>query len=173
MDTDMGLVQLTLSGVNLLKYDVTKPDGSIYDAKGKYNTRATASPIRLRSMPELKINVGASLMNGPHFARAFIRYVGDYDVDQSFDYASDFDGTNIAHNDPGVPLGFYDGKSVDSNVTVDLHYTYTAMENLELTVSVVNVADEDPPYAPHEQAYDAFSHSAMGRITTFGMNYKF
>jgi len=173
MDTDMGLVQLTLSGVNLLKYDVTKSDGSIYDAKGKYNTRATESPIRLRSMPELKINVGASLMNGPHFARAFIRYVGDYDVDQSFDYASDFDGTNIAHNDPGVPLGFYDGKSVDSNVTVDLHYTYTAMENLELTVSVVNVADEDPPYAPHEQAYDAFSHSAMGRITTFGMNYKF
>ena len=85
MDTDMGLVQLTLSGVNLLKYDVTKSDGSIYDAKGKYNTRALDSPIRLRSMPELKINVGASLMNGPHFARAFIRYVGDYDVDQSFD----------------------------------------------------------------------------------------
>ena len=173
MDTDMGLVQLTLTGVNLLKYDVAKADGSTYDAKGKYNSRASASPIRLRSMPELKINVGASLMNGPHFARAFVRYVGDYDVDETFAYATDFDGTNAAHNDYGTPLGFYDGKSVDSDVTIDLHYTYSALENLELTLSVVNATDEDPPYAPHEQAYDAFTHSAMGRITTFGMNYKF
>ena len=173
MDTELGLMQLSLSGVSLLKYDVANSDGTTYDAKGKYNTRATNSPIRLRSMPELKFNLGMSLMNGSHFTRAFVRYISDYDVDDSFEYFPDFNGTNPAHNDYGTPLGIYDAKSVDSDVTLDIHYTYSGFDNLELTLSVVNVTDEDPPFAPHEQAYDAFSHSAMGRITTAGINFKF
>jgi hypothetical protein len=35
-------------------------------------------------------------------------------------------------------------------ITVDLHYTYSVSDELDLSLSMVNVADEDPPKAPHE-----------------------
>jgi outer membrane receptor protein involved in Fe transport len=114
-------------------------------------------------MPELKMNFMASLMNGPHFMRAFVRYISDYDVPASFAYNSLFASS---------PLG-YDGKSIDDMITVDLHYTYSVTDELDLSLSVVNVADEDPPMAPHEQGYDAFSHSPMGRVTTAAFKYSF
>ena len=86
-DTSMGQAQVGVNGVYLLSYDVggcLSAGCDTYDAAGKYNTRASGSPIRLRSMPELKMNFMASLFNGPHFMRAFVRYVSDYDVADSF-----------------------------------------------------------------------------------------
>ena len=114
-------------------------------------------------MPELKMNFMASLFNGPHYMRAFVRYVSDYDVADSFANAGLFASS---------PMG-YDGSSVDSHVTVDLHYTYALSDELELSLSMVNVADEDPPKAPHEQGYDAFTHSPLGRVTTAAIKYQF
>ena len=169
-DTSMGQAQVGINGVYLLSYDV---GGCLvagcdkYDAVGKYNTRAGASPIRLRSMPELKMNLMASLMNGPHFMRAFVRYISDYDVPDSFAYTSLYASSPVTKS-----LG-YDGKSIDDMITVDLHYTYAVSDELDLSLSIVNVADEDPPKAPHEQGYDAFSHSPMGRITTAAFKYSF
>ena len=160
-DTSMGQAQIGVNGVSLLSYDIMTATGA-YDAAGKYNTRATGSPIRVRTMPDLKMNFMASLMNGDHYARAFVRYVSEYDVDSTFANASSFAGHPV-----------YDGKSVDSFVTLDVHYTYSAMENTELTLSIVNVADEEPPYAPHEQGYDAFAHSPLGRVTTAAIKYSF
>ena len=113
-------------------------------------------------MPDLKMNFMASLMNGDHFTRAFVRYVSEYDVAESFANGAEF----AAH-----PI--YNGKEVDSMVTLDLHYSYQAMENTELSLSMVNVLDEEPPYAPHEQGYDAFSHSPLGRVTTVAVKYSF
>ena len=109
------------------------------------------------------MNFMASLFNGPHYMRAFVRYVGEYDVSASFTNAGAFAAS---------PMG-YDAKSIDSHVTVDLHYTYAVNDELELTLGIVNVADEDPPIAPHEQGYDAFTHSPLGRVTTAGFKYQF
>ena len=114
-------------------------------------------------MPELKMNLMASLMNGPHFMRAFVRYVSDYDVASTFANASSF---------ASAPQG-YDASSVDDMITVDLHYTYAVSDELDLSLSIVNVADEDPPKAPHEQGYDAFAHSPLGRVTTAAFKYSF
>ena len=99
--------------------------------------------------------------------RAFVRYISDYDVAESFAYSSLFASTPITKS-----LG-YDGKSIDDMVTVDVHYTYSVTDALDLSLSVINVADEDPPKAPHEQGYDAFSHSPMGRVTTAAFKYSF
>ena len=67
----------------------------------------------------------------------------------------------------------YDASSVDDMITVDLHYSYAFNDELDLSLSIVNVADEDPPMAPHEQGYDAFAHSPLGRITTMAVKYSF
>ena len=165
-ETSMGQAQVGVNGVYLMSYDIggcLSADCDKYDAAGKYNTRASGSPIRVRSMPELKMNFMASLFNGPHYMRAFVRYVSDYDVADSFANAGLFASS---------PMG-YDGSSVDSHVTVDLHYTYALSDELELSLSMVNVADEDPPKAPHEQGYDAFTHSPLGRVTTAAIKYQF
>jgi iron complex outermembrane receptor protein len=165
-ETSMGQAQVGFNGVYLLNYDIggcLTAGCDKYDAAGKYNTRATGSPIRVRSMPELKMNFMASLFNGPHYLRAFVRYVSDYDVAESFANASAFASS---------PMG-YDGKSIDDMITVDLHYTYAVSDELDLSLSIVNVADEDPPMAPHEQGYDAFTHSPLGRITTMALKYSF
>ena len=165
-ETSMGQAQVGFNGVYLLNYDIggcLTAGCDKYDAAGKYNTRATGSPIRVRSMPELKMNFMASLFNGPHYLRAFVRYVSDYDVAESFANASAFASS---------PMG-YDGKSIDDMITVDLHYTYAVNDELDLSLSIVNVADEDPPMAPHEQGYDAFTHSPLGRITTMALKYSF
>ena len=165
-ETSMGQAQVGFNGVYLLSYDIggcLTAGCDKYDAAGKYNTRAGGSPIRVRSMPELKMNFMASLFNGPHYMRAFVRYVSDYDVAESFANAGSFASS---------PMG-YDGKSVDDMITVDLHYTYAVSDELDLSLSIVNVADEDPPMAPHEQGYDAFTHSPLGRITTMALKYSF
>ena len=109
------------------------------------------------------MNFMASLMNGPHFMRAFVRYVSDYDVSDSFANAGLWAAS---------PQG-YDASSVDDMVTVDLHYTYALNDEIDLSLSIVNVADEDPPMAPHEQGYDAFAHSPLGRVTTAAFKYSF
>ncbi len=165
-ETSMGQAQVGVNGVYLMSYDVggcLSAGCDTYDAAGKYNTRASGTPIRLRSMPELKMNFMASLFNGPHYMRAFVRYVSEYDVSESFTNAGAFASS---------PMG-YDAKSIDSHVTVDLHYTYAVNDELELTLGIVNAADEDPPKAPHEQGYDAFTHSPLGRVTTAGFKYQF
>ena len=139
-DTSMGQAQVGVNGVYLMTYDVggcLSAGCDKYDAAGKYNTRASGSPIRLRSMPELKMNFMASLLNGPHFMRAFVRYVSDYDVADSFANAGLWAAS---------PQG-YDASSVDDMVTVDLHYSYAFNDELDLSLSIVNVADEDPPMA--------------------------
>ncbi len=165
-ETSMGQAQVGFNGVYLMNYDVggcLTAGCDKYDAAGKYNTRATGSPIRLRSMPDLKMNFMASLMNGQHFVRTFVRYVSDYDVAESFANAGSFASS---------PMG-YDASSIDDMVTVDIHYTYSLNDELDLSLSIVNVADEDPPMAPHEQGYDAFTHSPLGRITTMALKYSF
>ncbi len=165
-ETSMGQAQVGFNGVYLMNYDVggcLTAGCDKYDAAGKYNTRATGSPIRLRSMPDLKMNFMASLMNGQHFVRTFVRYVSDYDVAESFANAGSFASS---------PMG-YDASSIDDMVTVDIHYTYSLNDELDLSLSIVNVADEDPPMAPHEQGYDAFAHSPLGRVTTAAIKYSF
>tara|TARA_B100000963_G_scaffold344698_1_gene347814 strand:+ start:2032 stop:2208 length:177 start_codon:yes stop_codon:yes gene_type:complete len=49
----------------------------------------------------------------------------------------------------------------------------TLLPLVTLNSFVFSEDDEDPPKAPHEQGYDAFSHSPMGRVTTAAFKYSF
>ena len=63
--------------------------------------------------------------------------------------------------------------SIEDHMTYDLHISKSFMdESMDLTLSVMNLTDEDPPLAPHELAYDAYTHSPLGRILKVGFKYK-
>jgi len=46
------------------------------------------------------------------------------------------------------------------------------MDNaLKITASALNITDEQAPFAPHEQGYDAYTHNPLGRVLQIGLRY--
>jgi outer membrane receptor for ferrienterochelin and colicin len=57
-------------------------------------------------------------------------------------------------------------------LSFDAHYSLELMdEKVRLTASVLNLADERAPLAPHEQGYDAYTHNPLGRVFKVGLRY--
>ncbi|HCG69073.1 MAG TPA: hypothetical protein DE147_01380, partial [Gammaproteobacteria bacterium] len=62
--------------------------------------------------------------------------------------------------------------AIDDMLSFDAHYSVTLMdENLKITVSALNLTDEDPPLTPNELAYDAYTHNPLGRVLQVGVRY--
>ena len=175
-DTGFGSMNVGLNGNLIMSYDVAgelyysvdgrtnitggqasgSPTGGAYDAVGKYNVRAAALPIEVRSMPEYKYNAWVGWSNGNQSARLYARYIDGMDVDES----------STAYGVAGLT-------SVDSMLSFDAHYTLHLMEDkLTLNLSALNLTDERAPLAPHEQAYDAYTHNPIGRVVKVGLRYK-
>ena len=156
---DMGVWSMGGNLNHILEYEVSgAADGSTYDAAGLYNLRSTVLPIEVRSMPDLKMNAYVGLLtDGGIDARLFIRFVDEVKIPDTFDSKSTFP----------------DMDSIEDHMTYDLHISKSFMdESMDLTLSVMNLTDEDPPLAPHELAYDAYTHSPLGRILKVGFKYK-
>ena len=106
------------------------------------------------SKPEFKASVYAKYTNDGHMVQIVTRYVGEYDDtgNSSNPIYSSFD-------------------SIDDHTTIDLHYTYTGIENVTLSLNVINVADEDPPAVRGDLNYDPFTHNPFGRMIKVGFKY--
>lgn len=104
------------------------------------------------SKPELKAAAHIAYETDVHYAGVTARYVGDYD-------------------DLGAPSDLPWLATIDAQTTVDLNYVYRGLDNLVLTASIVNVADEDPPEARGDLAYDPFTHNAFGRMIKVAFTY--
>lgn len=150
-DIDYGAMQVGMNGTITTAYDIDN-QGVKYDALGKYNNRSSA-PFVVRSVPEEHINAWVGLNNDRHSIRLYARYISSMEV--------------AAEGLAAVV------DTIDSHLTWDAHYTFTFMEdmNSQVTISAVNLTDEEPPLAPHEIAYDAFSHSPIGRVVKFSYKY--
>ncbi|MFC6198510.1 TonB-dependent receptor domain-containing protein [Ponticaulis profundi] len=104
-----------------------------------------------RSMPQWKANIFANYAIGMHNFRAVMRHVDSYD-----DERGDLTG---------------DGNSeIDSMSTMDLYYSADLPWELDLGLSVVNVFDEEPPFAQFDINYDPYTHNPYGR--TFKVSLK-
>jgi outer membrane receptor protein involved in Fe transport len=164
INSNVGIWDLGTNLNYVLSYDVGgelnpdgTPTGNDYDAVGFYNVRATALPVEVRSMPEYKANFWAGWSSGNHFTRLYLRYIDKMKIPDSFAEASKF---------PGMT-------KIDDHVTLDLHYSYTFLnDSMRVGLSVLNLTDEDPPVAPHEQAYDAYTHNPLGRQIRLSLNYR-
>lgn len=164
--SDVGLWDVGANFNYILSFDVAGeldpetglPTGQDYDAAGFYNVRATALPIEIRSMPQYKANAWVGWSKHSHFARLYVRHIDSISIPDSFAEASKFPDLN----------------KIDSQTTIDAHYSYTMLEDkLRVGISIINLTDEDPPIAPHEQAYDAYTHNPLGRQIRLSLNYNF
>ncbi|HYG26548.1 MAG TPA: hypothetical protein VD906_06560, partial [Caulobacteraceae bacterium] len=155
-----GRLGATVDGVWLNKYDLlidataTAP-ARTYHAGGFYNTRSGTAPVGLGSFPEWKVNVGLSYDYGPHSVMGLMRYIHGYDL-----HPSVVDCCKIGQ--------------IDRDVRFDLFYTVRmADEKTRLTLSLINLTDEDPPLAPQELGYDTSTHSPLTRTIKVTLTQRF
>ena len=90
---------------------------------------------------------------------AYVNYISDYDDRRKPDPL-------FLDVDPRV--------GIDSQTTMDLHFTTLLLDDdLSLTVSAINVTDEDPPRAYGDLMYDGYTHNPLGRLFKVGFKYGF
>ena len=104
------------------------------------------------SKPELQANASLTFENDGHYAGLFIRHVGSYD-------------------DTGAPADLSHLATIESHTTFDGHYVFAGLEDWTMSLSIVNIADEDPQEARGDLAYDPFTHNAFGRLIKLGVTY--
>ena len=159
---DSGLLTFGANANYITAYDVYgelasdgTQTGGAYDAVGLYNIRSSALPIEVRSMPEYKVNAWAGWSNETHNVRLYARYVDAMEVTP----------TSSMYGVEGIT-------KLDDMLTFDAHYSITLLdENLKVTLSALNLTDEDPPLTPNELAYDAYTHNPLGRVLQLGVRY--
>jgi iron complex outermembrane receptor protein len=115
------------------------------------------------SQPRWKGSAFVELGTGNHNLRWISRYVGkmhDTRVTTSF----------LAFSSilEGMP-----GSTVDSYLAHDLHYRVVLPAQMTLNASVLNVTNEDPPFARLDLNYDPFTGSPLGRVFKLGVTKTF
>ncbi|MGB3625704.1 MAG: TonB-dependent receptor, partial [Henriciella sp.] len=106
-----------------------------------------------RSLPQWKANVFANYAMGNHNVRGVMRHIDAYD-----DERGDLTGNG--------------NSEIESQTTFDLFYTYRA-DMFDLGLSVVNVTDEDPPFAQFDLNYDPYTHNPFGRTFKISLTTRF
>ena len=157
-DVGPGTLTLGFQGSHLLEYerdDLLDITGAITLAQGgdlagqlNYNLGSAFT-----SKPQLKYNASLKYRTASHFISALARYVDDYE-------------------DTGAPASHPHLSTIDDHLTWDAHYNFTGIPSLTLSVSVINLTDEDPPAARGDLNYDPFTHNAFGRMVKFGAKYQ-
>lgn len=113
-----------------------------------------------RSMPQLKASIFANYNFdagwGNHNLRGVVRYTDSY-TDERGDI---------------TPLNGVDNSEIDSMVTVDLFYRTELPHDFALGISVVNVFDEEPPFAQFDLSYDPYTHNPFGRTVKVSVSKK-
>ena len=149
-----GVFSLGAEGTYVLEYkskDFLEINGAKMadggDFAGFYNVGLNPfTPI-----PELKGNVFAKFSRGNHRISVLARYVDKYED---------------ANNPSPSSLA-----KIDDHVTFDAHYNVALFERALLSLSVINIADEDPPSMAGDLNYDVFTQNAFGRMIKLGFKY--
>ncbi|MEH6487205.1 TonB-dependent receptor plug domain-containing protein [Hyphomonas oceanitis] len=110
-----------------------------------------------RSMPQWKANLFANYALGEHNFRVVMRHIDSYKDERA------------AAARGGV------GEKIDSQTTFDLFYNLQTemIGGFELGLSVVNVTDEDPPFAAFDVNYDPYTHNPFGRTFKISLTKRF
>lgn len=101
------------------------------------------------STPEWRANLNLDWTRGNHSAGAIVRFISSYDDDNG------------------------GGANIDSYTTLDLQYNYKiaklfgASEGTSLSFGILNVFDEDPPFAVGVQGFDSKVHDPRGQMVYF------
>lgn len=105
-----------------------------------------------RSMPQWKANLTANYAVGAHNFRGVLRHIDSYDDERAGGIAD----------------------TIDSQTTFDLFYNWSSEEmGVDLGLGVVNVTDEDPPFAAFDLNYDPYTHNPFGRTFKISLSKSF
>ncbi|MCY3852157.1 MAG: TonB-dependent receptor [Gammaproteobacteria bacterium] len=154
-DTERGIFSWGLGGTYLLEYDVDAMNfrgiqlrGKI-EAAGYYND---PSDFDIPPLPRWKGHGFASYVSGDWTTSLYMNYISAYDDRRAGSLYPD----------------------IDSFVTLDIGLRWEPPAgNTTLTLTVHNIADEDPPAADWEAAHDNLTHDAKGRRVKLGFKYAF
>ena len=65
------------------------------------------------------------------------------------------------------------GDKIDSQTTFDAFYNWAAPYGFDFGLGVVNITDEDPPFAAFDLNYDPYTHNPFGRTFKISLSKKF
>jgi len=159
-----GSLKFGLDGTRTLEYKVAdqKVEGitttPAYDAVGKLNYLLSVS-----SLPKWKGNLYAEYTNGIHNIRWVVRYIDKLEDQRTSLFTASQGGQGVVTK----------GQHIDSWLTHELHYRVQLPYDTTLTASVVNVLDEDPPFARLDYSYDPFTANPLGRTYKVGVLKRF
>ncbi|KDA02153.1 TonB-dependent receptor [Hyphomonas oceanitis SCH89] len=110
-----------------------------------------------RSMPQWKANLFANYALGDHNFRVVMRHIDSYKDERA----------------PAARGGV--GEKIDSQTTFDLFYNLQSemLGGFDFGLSVVNVTDEDPPFAAFDVNYDPYTHNPFGRTFKISLTKRF
>lgn len=132
---------------------------SVGDVVGQFNRSNF-----VRSLPQLKANAFANWSIGDHNLRGVVRYIDSYDDERGTATAAS--APNTFQPGLGIP-------EIDSQTTFDVFYNWSTQWDLDLGLSVVNVTDEDPPFAQFDLGYDPYTHNPFGRTFKVSVTKRF
>ncbi len=135
-------------GTYVFNYDVDSWQWAAeFEGVGKLNRFTYVRPL-----PDFKNNLYINLAMGRHNLRLDHWFTADYD-------------------DADAPAGA--DWSIDSHHTLDLNYNLRLNEDrTRLFLSIVNITDEDPPFARLDLSYDPYTHNPFGRIIKVGVQHR-
>jgi iron complex outermembrane recepter protein len=169
-DVMSGVLSLGVEGTYTFEFDVddfTEINGLVLAPGGDFMGYLNTAFAPLTPKPELKGRLFAKYNLNGHNITAVMNYVDEY-KDARGEVNQSAVGTPV---NPSILTKLTD---IDSMVTYDLHWNWTLMnDSLVLSLSGMNLTDEDPPMVALDQNYDPFTHNAFGRMIKAGVKYTF
>ena len=148
MDIANGTLASGIEATEILDYSVAAyikngvTIAGAYECAGFFNINNTC-----RSMPARKAKAFANYKDNVHNVYAAVNHIDSY-----YDRRS--------------------SRGVDAHTTVDVTYTYTMDDQFDLSLSLYNLTDENPPLVAWEMNYDPNTHSPLGRYIKAGFTYR-
>ncbi len=136
-DTNFGTITPFLDATLLLTYDVTT-NGVAVDALGQLNNGNVGAPTQ-----RFKGNFGISYANGPVSANFIARHISGYDFNDT------------------TPIDAF--TTFDINATLDIGSLTNTLGDAFVSIGLVNLTGEDPPFVPISGSYDPRSADPRGR----------
>ncbi len=152
LDLGGGYLTPSFKGTYVITYDIDDPQAGSIDGAGNRNFNNIGT-----STPELRFNAGLQYEQGPLGANFFARYVSSYDDDQN--PGSEVDSIVTYDAQVNLLLGSI----------VDLEFVSAA----QLSVGVINLTDEEPPYVATNGGFDSKTHDPRGRLVYFRLGFEF
>ncbi|CAN5328262.1 TonB-dependent receptor [soil metagenome] len=159
-----GRINLGLDATFIFDYQVgaTVVEGittvSARNVAGKLNYQTTGG-----SLPRLRGSAFAEYSKGRHNIRLTVRYIGEQYDQRDATFLSTNNGQGVVDK----------GRVVDSFITTDLVYRLQLPYDTTFSASIINLTDEDPPFARLDYSYDPYTANPIGRVIKVGVNKRF